>query len=71
MIYRLLTVFIITGCASYVPETKEWNDRYDPAAWRKQFEKCKAIHYAPYPEEIVLEEWSKCMNEKNYEREES
>ena len=70
MIYRLLTVFIITGCASYVPQTKEWNDRYDPAAWRKQFDECRDRLYTAYPEEVQQNEWSKCM-EKNYELKES
>ena len=70
MIYRLLTVFIITGCASYVPETKEWNDRYDPTAWRKQFEECRDKLYTAYPEEVKLDEWSTCM-ERDYEFKES
>ena len=70
MIYRLLTVFIITSCAAYVPETKKWNDRYDPAAWRKQFEECRDKLYTAYPEEVQRDEWSKCM-EKNYELKES
>ena len=57
----------LVSCA-HTPEVKqkEWNDRYDPNEWRKQFEKCKAIHYAPYPEEIILDEWRKCMDEKEY-----
>jgi hypothetical protein len=70
MIYRLLTVFIITGCAAYVPETKEWNDRYDPAAWRKQFEECRDKLYTTYPEEVNQDQWSKCM-EIDYELKES
>lgn len=70
MIYRLLTVFIITGCAVYVPETKEWNDRYDPAAWRKQFEECRDKLYTTYPEEVNQDQWSKCM-EIDYELKES
>jgi hypothetical protein len=70
MIYRLLTVFIITGCAAYVPETKEWNDRYDPAAWRKQFEECRDKLYTTYPEEVNQDQWSKCM-EIDYEFKES
>ena len=57
MIYRLLTMFIITGCASYVPQTKEWNNRYDPAAWRKQFEECKGLFYTNYPEEVKRDEY--------------
>ncbi len=61
MIYRLLTIFIITSCTTYIPETKEWNDKYDPAAWRKQFEKCKELFYINYSEETKLDEWSKCM----------
>jgi len=70
MIYRLLTVFIITGCAAYVPQTKEWNDRYDPAAWRKQFEECQDKLYTTYPEEVNQDQWSKCM-EIDYELKES
>ena len=65
MLKYIFTLLLIAGCA-HTTEKKEWNDRYDPSEWRKQFEKCKAIHYAPYPEEIVLEEWSKCINEKDY-----
>ena len=64
---------LLSGCAQtpiveIVPDTnqKEWNNKYNPTDWRKQFEKCKAIFYTPYPEEIVAEEWSKCMNEKDY-----
>ena len=58
---------LLAGCA-HTPEVKEkeWNDSYDPNEWRKQFEKCKVIHYTVYPEEIVAEEWSKCMNEKDH-----
>jgi len=70
MIYRLLTVFIITSCASYVPQTEEWNDRYDPAAWRKQFEECRDTLYTAYPEEVQQDEWSTCM-EQDYEFKES
>ena len=65
---------MLSGCAQtpiveIVPDTnqKEWNDRYNPNDWRKQFEKCKGIYYTNYPEEIVLEEWRNCMNEKNYD----
>ena len=65
---------MLSGCAQtsiveIVPDTdqKEWNNKYNPSEWRKQFEKCKAIFYVPYPEEIVAEEWSKCINKKNYE----
>jgi len=36
--------------------------RYDPAAWRAQFEVCKGLFYTNYPEEIKRDEWSKCMD---------
>ena len=57
-----------TAIVEIVPDTnqKEWNNKDKPSEWRKQFEKCKDIFYAPYPEEIVAEEWSKCINEKDY-----
>ena len=64
---------LLSGCAQtpiveIVPDAnqKEWNNKYNPTDWRKQFEKCKAIHYAPYPEEVILDEWRKCMDEKDY-----
>jgi hypothetical protein len=65
MVKKLIVLCLLVGCV-HTSEIKEWNDKYNPNDWRKQFEKCKAIHYAPYPEEIVLEEWSKCMDEKDY-----
>ena len=67
MVKKLIVLCLLTGCV-HTPEVKqkEWNDRYDPNEWRKQFEKCKAIHYAPYPEEVILDEWRKCMDEKDY-----
>jgi len=35
---RLLIISVVlTACAS-APVQKEWNDKYDPADWRKQFE---------------------------------
>ena len=48
---------MLAGCV-HTPEVKqkEWNDKYDPNEWRKQFEKCRAIHYNTYPEEIILED---------------
>jgi len=74
MVKKLIVLCLLSGCAQtpiveIVPDKnqKEWNDKYNPTDWRKQFEKCKAIFYVPYPEEIVAEEWSKCINEKNYE----
>ena len=30
-----------------------------------EFEKCKDIYYAAYSEEIVLEEWHKCIQGKD------
>jgi hypothetical protein len=67
MVKIIIVLCFLAGCV-HTPEVKqkEWNDRYDPNEWRKQFEKCKAIHYAPYPEEIILDEWRKCMDEKDY-----
>jgi hypothetical protein len=60
----LIISVILTACAS-APVQKEWNDKYDPASWRKQFEHCKDIFYTNYPEEIKSDEWSECMN-KDY-----
>ena len=65
MVKKLIVLCLLVGCA-HTPEIKEWNDKYDPNDWRKQFEKCRAIHYTAYPEEIILEEWRKCMDEKDY-----
>jgi hypothetical protein len=67
MVKKLIVLCLLVGCI-HTPEVKqkEWNDRYDPSEWRKQFEKCKAIHYTTYPEEIILEEWDNCMQEKDY-----
>ena len=57
----LLVSVALTACAS-TPVQKEWNDRYDPAAWRAQFEVCKGLFYTNYPEEVKRDEWSKCMD---------
>ena len=65
MLKYIFTLLLIAGC-THTTEKKEWNDRYNPSEGRKQFEKCKTIHYAPYPEEIILDEWRKCMDEKDY-----
>jgi hypothetical protein len=67
MVKIIIVLCFLAGCV-HTPEVKqkEWNDRYDPNEWRKQFEKCRAIHYTAYPEEIILEEWRKCMDEKDY-----
>ena len=32
----LLACFVFTACA-VSPVQKEWNDKYDPANWRRQF----------------------------------
>lgn len=56
---------MLAGC-THTSEIKEWNDKYDPSEWRKQFEKCRKLLYTAYPEEIKREEWSNCINEKNY-----
>ena len=62
---RLLIISVaLTACAT-APVQKEWNDKYDPASWRKQFEHCKDIFYTNYPEEIKRDEWSECMS-KDY-----
>ena len=67
MVKKLIVLCLLTGCVHTLEvKQKEWNDRYDPNEWRKQFEKCRAIHYTAYPEEIILEEWRKCMDEKEY-----
>jgi hypothetical protein len=31
-----------------------------------EFDKCKDIYYAAYSEEIVLEEWHKCMQGEDH-----
>jgi len=68
VVKKLIVLCLLAGCAQtsiveIVPDTnqKEWNDKYNPNDWRKQFEKCKDIYYAAYSEEVVLEEWHKCM----------
>lgn len=62
---RLLIISVILTACATAPVQKEWNDKYDPAAWRKQFENCKGIFYTNYPEEIKRDEWSECMS-KDY-----
>jgi len=66
MMYRLFFIFFVTACATNLPETKEWNDKYNPADWREQFELCKDKFYTNYPEEIKQEEWHECMS-RDYE----
>jgi len=64
---RLLIISVVlTACAS-APVEKQWNNKYDPAAWRKQFEECRDLLYTAYPEEVQQDEWSKCMS-KDYEK---
>ena len=63
MMRILLVSVALTACAS-TPVQKEWNDRFDPAAWRSQFEVCKSLFYTNYPEEVKRDEWSKCMDKE-------
>ena len=60
----LIICVVLTACAS-APLEKKWNDKYDPASWRKQFNECRELLYTAYPEEIQRDEWSECMN-KDY-----
>tara|TARA_R100001509_G_scaffold152253_1_gene112221 strand:- start:159 stop:362 length:204 start_codon:yes stop_codon:yes gene_type:complete len=60
----LIICAVLTACAS-TPLEKKWNDKYDPASWRKQFNECRELLYTAYPEEIQRDEWSECMN-KDY-----
>lgn len=62
---RLLIISVVLTACAQAPVQKEWNDKYDPAEWRKQFEYCKGIFYTNYPEEVKRDEWSECMN-KDY-----
>ena len=59
---------LLTTCSTTILETekKEWSDKYDPNQWRAQFEKCREIFYTNYPEEIKRDEWSACMDEKEW-----
>lgn len=57
---------VLTACAT-APLKKEWNDKYDTAQWRKQFNECRKLLYTAYPEEVQRDEWSECMN-KDYAR---
>ena len=53
---RILLVSVaLTACAS-TPVQKEWNYRYDPAAWHKQFEVCKGLFYTNYSAEVKRDE---------------
>ena len=61
----LIFSLVLTACAS-APTEKEWNDKYDPASWRKQFEKCRDLLYTVYPEEAQRDQWSECMD-RDYE----
>jgi len=60
---------LLTTCSTPILETekKEWNDKYDPNQWRAQFEKCRELFYTNYPEEIKRDEWSACMDEKEWD----
>ena len=60
---------LLTTCSTPILEIekKEWNDRYDPNQWRKQFDECRDKLYTAYPEEVKLDEWSACMNEKKWD----
>jgi hypothetical protein len=58
----LIICVVLTACAS-APVEKQWNDKYDPAEWRKQFNECRKLLYTAYPEEIQRDEWSECMNQ--------
>ena len=61
------SLLILEACSVPNPKPqKEWNDKYDPSAWRKQFEVCKDKFYTHYPDEIVDNDWHKCMR-KNHE----
>jgi len=61
MIKLIAVIALITGCATEAKPKKEWNDNYDPAAWRKQFEECRDKFYTAYPDEIIETDWHKCM----------
>ena len=46
MVKKLIVLCLLSGCAQtpiveIIPDTnqKEWNDKYNPTDWRKQFEK--------------------------------
>ena len=61
----LIFSLVLTACAS-APTEKEWNDKYYPASWRKQFEKCRDLLYTAYPGEVQRDQWSECMD-RDYE----
>tara|TARA_R110002167_G_scaffold87207_2_gene235856 strand:- start:915 stop:1118 length:204 start_codon:yes stop_codon:yes gene_type:complete len=63
---RLLFISVFLAACASVPVQKEWNNKYDPASWRKQFEVCRDTFYTHYPDEIVDNDWHKCMR-KNHE----
>ena len=56
----LILSVLLTACAS-APVQKDWNDKYDPAQWRKQFQECRKLLYTAFPEEVQRDEWSECM----------
>jgi len=63
---RLLVLSLaLTACAT-PPVEKEWNDKYDPANWRRQFEECRYLLYTAYSKETQRDQWSECMD-KDYE----
>ena len=61
----LLTLVLFSTCTVVPVPDKEWNDDYDPAAKRKQFEQCRDKFYTEYPDEIIETEWHKCMNKES------
>ena len=50
----ILSTIIITSCSMSM-KTKEWNDSYDPAQWRSQYELCKDV--------LNTEKWTECMGD--------
>jgi hypothetical protein len=71
MIKVFAVVALLSSCALPTepkPESKEWNNKYDPEDWRAQFNECRDKFYTAYPDEIIETDWHKCMR-KDYSKE--
>ena len=52
MVIRIVSLVLLISCVN--------------TSNNNEFEKCKDIYYAAYSEEIVLEEWHKCMQGEDH-----
>jgi len=65
MVKKLIVLGLLVGCAHTSEQQPIIKLQVDDTKMER-FKKCRSIYYTNYPEEIVLEEWRKCMQGKNY-----